>query len=79
MKHIHNQFFCVSHSGLKNSFLLTVILFILLFPGLASTLQFGDFIYDVTTNDTITITDYTGAGGDVVIPGTIYGTNVTSI
>lgn len=41
--------------------------------------QFGDFTYDVIPSDTIRITDYTGSGGDVVIPGTIYGTNVTSI
>ncbi len=32
-----------------------------------------------TNNNTVTITGYTGPGGDVTIPGTIYGLPVTSI
>src|SRR5258705_12436582 len=45
---------------------------------LAGELQAQDFSY-TNTNGTITITGYTGPGGDVVIPGTIDGLPVTSI
>src|SRR6266404_2512559 len=45
---------------------------------LAGELQAQDFTY-TNTNGTITITGYTGPGGDVVIPGTIDGLPVTSI
>src|SRR5882724_4109864 len=45
---------------------------------LAGELQAQDFSY-TNTNGTITITGYTGPGGDVVIPATIDGLPVTSI
>ena len=45
---------------------------------LAGELQAQDFTY-TNTNGTITITGYTGPGGDVVIPGTIDALPVTSI
>jgi BspA type Leucine rich repeat region (6 copies) len=45
---------------------------------LAGELQAQDFSY-TNTNGTITITGYTGPGGNVVIPGTIDGLPVTSI
>src|SRR5437773_7203246 len=45
---------------------------------LVGELQAQDFTY-TNTNGTITITGYTGPGGDVVIPGTIDGLPVTSI
>ena len=41
--------------------------------------QFGDFTYDVTPSNTVTIRNYTGDGGDVVIPSTIASNSVTSI
>jgi hypothetical protein len=41
--------------------------------------QSGDFGYDVSTNLTVTITNYTGAGGSVTIPDTIEGMPVKSI
>jgi hypothetical protein len=40
--------------------------------------QFGDFTYE-SSGTAITITGYTGAGGDVTIPETIEGLPVTSI
>ena len=39
---------------------------------------FPDFSY-IANNGTVTITGYTGSGGDVTIPNTIYGLPVTSI
>ncbi len=39
----------------------------------------SDFEYEVNDDNTVTITDYTGDGGDVVIPKTIDGKSVTSI
>src|SRR5438309_5807 len=45
---------------------------------LVGELHAQDFTY-TNTNGTITITGYTGPGGDVVIPGTIGGLPVTSI
>ncbi len=39
--------------------------------------QAADYIY--TTNGTVTINKYTGAGGAVTIPDTIDGLTVTSI
>ena len=41
--------------------------------------QFGDFGYVVTSSNTVTITDYTGSGGHVVIPAEILGKAVTAI
>jgi len=38
---------------------------------------YGDFKYQINDDDTITLTRYTGKGGDVVIPGTIDGRTVT--
>ena len=37
------------------------------------------FYFDVNDDGTLTITDYNGTGGDVVIPSTIDGASVTSI
>src|SRR5712672_3501673 len=45
---------------------------------LVGELQAQDFSY-TNTNGTITITGYTGPGGNVIIPGTIDGLPVTSI
>ncbi len=45
---------------------------------LVGEMQAGDFSY-IITNNTITITGYTGPGGNVVIPTTIEGLPVTSI
>src|SRR5260221_6501541 len=45
---------------------------------LVGELQAQDFSY-TNTNGTITITGYTGPGGNVVIPGTIDGLPVTRI
>ena len=40
---------------------------------------YGDFIYTVTEHSTITITGYTGSGGNVIIPSEIDGKPVTVI
>ena len=40
---------------------------------------YGDFEYEVNDDNTVTITKYTGTGGDIVIPNTIDGNSVTSI
>jgi len=40
--------------------------------------QYGDYVYSVS-NGTVAITDYIGAGGDVVIPSTINGMPVVAI
>ncbi len=55
-------------------------LFILLglLPVQVIALQSGDFTYEETSSNTVEITDYGGAGGDVVIPSTIESKNVTS-
>ena len=55
---------------------LTVSLFLLPFIGRAQ--QFGDFTYS-SDGTNITITKYTGAGGDVTIPSMIAGLPVVSI
>lgn len=39
----------------------------------------GDFTYTTNSDNTITITDYTGSGGAVVIPSAIDGKTVTGI
>ena len=39
----------------------------------------GDFLYVTNADDTIIIEDYTGPGGDVVIPGVLNGKTVTAI
>ena len=41
--------------------------------------QYGDFTYTVNVGNTVTITGYTGAGGDVVIPSTINSMPVVGI
>src|SRR5450759_623024 len=41
--------------------------------------QAVDYTYTTNSDNTITITKYTGSGGAVVIPSTINGTTVTSI
>ena len=40
---------------------------------------YGDFQYSVNDDNTVTVTKYTGNGGDVIIPDTIDGKSVTSI
>ena len=45
----------------------------------AETLAFGDFEYSINNDTTVTITKYTGNGGDVVIPDIIDGKSVTKI
>jgi len=49
------------------------VLFWLAFASTATALQSGDFTYKINSPDTntVTITDYTGTGGAVVIPSTI--------
>ncbi len=55
----------------------------LLLPLLLLTLPFvvqaQDYTYTTNDDNTITITGYTGSGGDVTIPDTINGLPVTSI
>jgi hypothetical protein len=41
--------------------------------------QYGDFTYTVNTNNTVTITKYSGAGGTVIIPSTINSMPVVGI
>jgi hypothetical protein len=41
--------------------------------------QSGDFTYEVATNSTVTITAYSGEGGNVVIPDTIEGSPVVNV
>ena len=45
----------------------------------AETLVYGDFEYSINDDNTVTITKYTGNGGDVTIPDTIDDKSVTSI
>ena len=40
---------------------------------------YGDFKYEVNEDNTVTVTRYTGNGGDVTIPSKIDGKSVTSI
>lgn len=57
-----------------------VLCLVMLGYGSAYAGTFGDFTYMILGDNTIEITDYpTTVGGDVVIPDTINGTNVTSI
>jgi hypothetical protein len=44
----------------------------------AFALQYGDYVYSVS-NSTVTINQYIGGGGDVVIPSTINGMPVVRI
>jgi hypothetical protein len=55
---------------------LAAVLFVC--PWTASADQFGDFEY-TPDGESVTITYYTGAGGDVVIPHTIEGLPVRAI
>ncbi len=41
--------------------------------------QWGDFVYDIFSDSTVGIREYTGSGGDVVIPDTIDGMSVVAI
>jgi hypothetical protein len=41
--------------------------------------QWGDFVYDIFSDSTVGIREYTGSGGDVVIPDTIDGMPVVGI
>jgi len=44
-----------------------------------SAAQSGDFTYATNINNAVSITGYTGSGGDVTIPGTLDGKTVTVI
>ena len=56
------------------------VLFLLATVATSLALQSGDFTYTINSgNTTVTITDYAGTGGAVVIPSTIDGKTVTSI
>ncbi len=57
------------------------VLYLLAAATTSVALQSGDFTYMVNAPamDSVTITDYTGSGGAVVIPGTIESLPVTSI
>jgi hypothetical protein len=46
---------------------------------IASADQFGDFGYTITNSNAVVITNYTGLGGAVAIPDSIYGLPVTVI
>ena len=61
----------------KSLFVLSLISFIFLSSS-ALALQSGDFTYTVSSN-TVTITDYTGSGGAVIIPANITGMPVVGI
>ena len=45
----------------------------------ALALQYGDFTYTVNADNTVTITKYTGTGGNVIIPSTINSIPVVGI
>ena len=62
----------------KSDELLGRLFALLLLFALPAAMQAEDFQY-TTNNGTVTITGYTGAGGDVIIPSTIAGLPVTSI
>jgi hypothetical protein len=65
--------------GFTHKFLPACVMCILLLSALrARSDQFGDFAYK-TVGTNVTITAYTGAGGDVVIPPSIVGYPVTCI
>ena len=51
---------------------------LVLFFSLPAAVQAGDYTY-ITNNGALTITGYTGPGGDVTIPANINGYPVTSI
>ena len=53
-------------------------LLLLLLLTLPAAVEAGDFTY-ATNNGAITITGYTGPGGDVTIPDSVFGLPVTSI
>ena len=57
---------------------LAIITLALVLPNMAFALQSGDFSYTVSDN-TVTITGYTGVGGKVVIPSAIEGMPVVGI
>lgn len=52
--------------------------FLSIFPVVGNAAQFGDFGYAVT-DGTVIITNYTGSGGAIIIPGSIESFPVTSI
>ena len=54
-------------------------LLLLLLLTLPAVVQAQDYTYTTNDDNTITITGYTGSGGDVTIPDTIDGFSVTSI
>ena len=41
--------------------------------------RYGDFVYNINSDDTVTITGYRGSGGSVIIPNMINGKTVTDI
>ena len=62
------------HSRILWAFLTLIGLMVLSSSALA--LQYGDFIY-TESGGTVTITGYTGIGGDIVIPDAIDGKPVS--
>ena len=59
----------------RRRFLASLVLVVVTFPGLLQ----AQFTYTITTNLTVVITGYTGAGGSVTIPATLSGFPVTGI
>lgn len=49
-----------------------------LFP-VASAATSGDYVYTILEDGTAEITEYTGSGGDIVIPDNLDGYSVTSL
>ena len=58
--------------------ILVAVVALAIFTVSTATVQAEDYTYE-TNNGTITITKYTGPGGEVSIPGKINGLPVTSI
>jgi hypothetical protein len=68
----------------RSSFIICLCVFsafigLMVLSSSAFALQSGDFAYTVNTDNTVTITKYTGAGGAVVIPDIIDGMPVVGI
>lgn len=66
------------HLRICSVFVSGFLLFSGMFPGTAPAAQSGDFGYAVT-NGAVTITNYTGSGGAIIIPGSIESLPVTVI
>ena len=60
-------------------FFVIFILILTILPNISLADAYGDFQYSDNGDGTCTITDYTGSGGDLVIPSTLNGLTVTDI